>query len=120
MLRILRAGILASVLWLGTFPACSMSRVKMYRDIVDPMVGSSKKDDVNRVLGSPESCSHEKGLEMCEYRTSAARNEVIPDMSSRNPAMGPDLSPYDRFDVLHLYFDDFGILKDWDPIVVKP
>lgn len=110
------AGLLALVAFVG----CTTSRVKMYQDIVDPLVGTSKKADVNRVLGSPASCAREEGFEKCEYHTSAARNEPVSYMSHKEPGYEINLSPYDSFDVLHLYYDDVGVLKDWSPVVVKP
>jgi len=84
------------------------------------MLGTAKKTEVNQVLGSPTSCKKTaEGLEECEYRTAAARNYPVPDAHKKQEAMGPDLSPYEYFDVLHVYYDSLGILKNWVPIVIR-
>lgn len=77
---------------------------------------------VNEVLGPPVSCAAEPNtnLTQCEYRTAMGRNLPTPDVHVRIPSMGPDLSPYDHFDVLHLHFDDTGVARDWTPMVIRP
>ena len=99
---------------------CAISPVKRYRTIIDPLVGKSKQDEVNQVLGKPVFCIQEQTLQRCEYRTTAARNEETPYMHHKEIGFGPDLSPYDSFDVLDLYYDAFGVLKEWNPVVVQP
>lgn len=88
--------------------------------MLDPKVGVAKKDEINKFLGNATWCTPEAGTEKCEYRTSRGSNHPVPDMYRKEEALGPDLSPYDRFDVLHLYYDAFGVLKDWEPVVLRP
>ena len=88
--------------------------------MLEPKVGNAKKEEINKLLGNPAWCSKEEGREKCEYRTSHASNAPVPDMYRKEEALGPDLSPYDHFDVLHIYFDSTGVMKDWEPIVLAP
>ena len=97
---------------------CVTQRVKRYRDLLDPLVGKEKKANINRLLGKPANCEQEQDLEKCEYRTTKERNDPVPIVHERESALGPDLSPYDTFDVLYLYYDGFGVLKDWKPVSV--
>src|SRR5688572_15067600 len=89
---------------LTMFVACNQSNVKKYRDLLEPRVGSAKKDEINQLLGAPAWCRDEEGSQRCEYRTSRATNNPVPDMYRKEASLGPDLSPYDHFDVLHLHF----------------
>ncbi len=101
------------------FAACAQKRVVKYESLLNPMVGVSKKISVNKKLGQPVYCKAQEDGEICEYRTPKSHNENIPAIYQ--PAHGfPDLSPYDYFDVLHLSYNSFGILKDWEPIVLAP
>jgi len=83
------------------------------------MVGNGKKESVDKVLGPPIKCVKEHALEKCEYRTARERNDPVPAVHHQERSMGPDLSPYEHFDVLHLYYDSFGLLREWEPIVIK-
>lgn len=98
--------------------ACTEGRVKKYRDILEPRIGTGKKDEIDKLLGNPAWCKEEGGAQKCEYRSSRANNEPVPDVYRRNEGMGPDVSPYDRFDVLHLQYDGFGVLKEWEPVMI--
>ena len=100
---------------------CTELRVKKYSSILDPMLGTAKKTEVNKLLGVPTTCAPEGVFEKCEYRTASARNrnEPVPDAYRKQVAMGPDLSPYDHFDVLQVQYDGMGIFKDWQPVVIK-
>ena len=98
--------------------SCTEMRVKKYNDLLNPRVGTAKKEEVGKLLGNPVSCSQELEGEKCEYRTSHARNHPVPDVYRQERALGPDLSPYDHFDVLHVRYDGFGILKSWEPVVI--
>ena len=100
--------------------ACTEPRIKRYQTMLDPMVGTAKKTDVDAQLGKAIKCERKEKGQECEYRTASGRNEQIPMAHQQRSAMGPDLSPYEYFDVLHLTYDDFGILKDWQPVIVKP
>lgn len=98
---------------------CTHQRVDRYRSAIEPRVNKSKKAELDELLGSPVKCEPSKdGLERCEYRTASERNAPIPEVFRRNSTMGPDVSPYEYFDVLHLYYDSFGTLKEWSPVVV--
>jgi hypothetical protein len=108
------------VIWvLFLFVACTEAPVKRYRDLLEPRVGSARKAEINQLMGSPTYCKQGEAYELCEYRSSLGHNYPVSDQYRRVDSMGPDLSPYDQFDVLHLYFDNFGILKEWEPIVIK-
>lgn len=102
-----------------TLTQCAHPRVARYRSTIEPHLNKSKKAELDALLGSPVSCAPAKeGLERCEYRTASERNQKVPEIYRRNSAMGPDVSPYEFFDVLHLYYDSFGTLKEWTPVVV--
>jgi hypothetical protein len=96
--------------------SCSQNRVKKYQNLLDPLVGKAKKDQINALIGNPVSCKNENRYEKCEYRTAHAQNTPVPDMFKKSE--GPDLSPYEYFDVLYLYFDPFHVLKEWEPVVI--
>ena len=83
--------------------------------MLDPLVGQGKKSDVSKQIGPPAFCKNREGTEHCEYRTAKARNLPVPD-SSRQTAVGIDLSPYEYFDVLLLHYNSFGVLVEWDPV----
>ncbi len=110
--------IIAHVTLLLTLLSCTEPRVKKYQDILEPRVGSGKKEEIDKLLGNPTWCKDEDGTQKCEYRSSRANNSPVPDVYKKEEGMGPDLSPYDRYDVLHLKYDGFGVLKDWEPVVV--
>lgn len=115
-------GVKANLLILFIFlllSACTETRIKRYTDIVEPHLGSASKSEMNKILGAPTYCKDEGKYERCEYRTSRGRNESVPAIHRKEPAMGPDLTPYEHFDVLHLYYDGFAVLKEWEPIVVQ-
>lgn len=99
--------------------SCAELRVKKYSNLLDPMLGSSKKQEVSKVLGSPTFCQAEGVFEKCEYRTASVRNYPVPAVYRKEIAMGPDLSPYEYFDVLEVQYDSFGVFKDWQPVVLK-
>ena len=100
--------------------SCTESRVKKYSDILEPLVGTAKKERLNEVLGKPTFCKRELAYEQCEYRTSRGRNDPVPEVFRKSEGLGPDLSPYEYFDVLRLYYDDFGVLKEWDAVNIQP
>ncbi|MBI4403429.1 MAG: hypothetical protein HY537_04670 [Deltaproteobacteria bacterium] len=98
---------------------CTHTRVKFYHDLINPLVGSATKEKMNSLLGSPTWCKQETSFEQCEYRTSRGRSEPVPAIHRQHESMGPDLSPYDYFDVLHLFYDDTKTLREWSPIVIQ-
>lgn len=98
--------------------SCTQSRVKRYQAILEPKIGKSTKSQISTILGNPVSCLQEAKYEKCEYRSAYTQNGPIPDMFRKSEGIGPDLSPYEYFDVLHLYFDAFHILQEWEPIVI--
>ena len=98
--------------------ACAQSRVNKYNGLLESKVGRSDRNDVGRILGEPVKCSPEGDLEKCEYRTASAKNHPVPDVFKKQPAMGPDVSPYEHYDVLHLYYGKDGLLKEWKPVVI--
>lgn len=97
--------------------SCTQSRVKKYEGMLAPLVGKASQNQINALLGNPSFCRQENRFEMCEYRTATAHNTPVPDMFRKSESLGPDLSPYEYFDVLHLYFDSFHVLKEWEPFV---
>lgn len=101
------------------FCHCTSPRVKKYQAVIDPGIGSAKKVEMSKLFGNPIACQSEAILERCEYRTSYVRNEPVPDVYKKTEGV-PDLSPYDQFDVLYLYFDALGVLQSWEPVVLKP
>ncbi len=109
---------LGTVLLCSLLISCSQTRVKKYQNVLEPLVGKAKKSEVNHLLGNPVSCKQEPPYEKCEYRTAYSQNNPVPDMFRKSEALSLDLSPYEYFDVLHLYFDSFHILKEWEPIVL--
>jgi hypothetical protein len=102
------------------FTACTESRVRKYEDLLEPLLGKAEKEEVDKLLGAPASCQPVESYQRCEYRTSRGRNEPVPFTARKNAAMGPDLSPYEYFDVLALTYDGFNTLREWEPISVKP
>ena len=101
------------------FAACTEPRIKRYENQLEPLVNKGKKLQIGKMLGQPVKCEPLEALERCEYRTARERNDPVPVVFKRESAMGPDVSPYEYFDVLHLFYDDSGVLKEWQPIVVK-
>ena len=100
------------------FTACSEPRVKKYKGILDPQIGAATKLQINKLLGKPTFCKPEGKYDKCEYRTTRGRNEPTPSIHKKEEALGPDLSPYEHFDVLHLFYDGFGVLREWQPVVL--
>ena len=101
------------------FAGCAQHPVTRYQNMLDPLVGSARKPDMDKLLGKSVSCQSEQGGQVCEYRTSRGRNHPVPDVYRKESGMGPDLSPYDHFDVLHLYYDEFGNFRDWQAVDIQ-
>lgn len=114
MLRV----ILPLFVLLGCLNGCTETRVKRYANLLEPHIDHAKKQEMTAFLGAPTSCTQGEKYECCEYRTTRGRNETIPQIHKKEPGMGPDLAPYDYFDVIHLCYDGFGVLKEWDPVVL--
>lgn len=113
--------IFVSVLMAGLFlSGCTEKRVKKYQDVLEPRISKAKKTEIDKMFGTPEKCIQEGPHLKCEYRTAAMRNTPVSDMYRKEPGMGPDLTPYDHFDVIHVFFDGLGVMQDWKPIVVEP
>ncbi len=100
------------------FISCSYPRIKHYESLLDNKIGVADKEAISKLLGSPVFCDKNMALERCEYRTSAGRTEIVPEVVKKTETW-PDLSPYDYYDVIHLFYDDKGILRDWKAIVLK-
>lgn len=115
-MKILTSGLMCLVIL--TLLSCTQTRVKKYEGILEPLVGKATKSQVNQLLGSPVSCKQESRYEKCEYRSAFSQNDPVPEVFRKVEGLGPDLSPYEYFDVLHLYFDNFRILKEWEPVVM--
>lgn len=107
--------LIASLLIIG----CTESRVKRYETMLQPLMGTAKKNDISKLLGAPAFCVQEEAYERCEYRTSRGSNDPVPGVARQEASMGPDLSPYDYYDVLQIHYDNFGLLNQWEPIFVK-
>ena len=99
---------------------CASTQLGRLQETMDPWVGVAKRLEVEKSLGSPTQCVTEKGMTRCEYRTLIARNEPVPSAHKKEPGFGPDLSPYEFFDVIEAFYDDTGLLRDWRPLSVKP
>jgi hypothetical protein len=97
--------------------SCAEYRIKRYQHLLDTHVGSSPKPTLDKLLGEPASCRPDGNLKLCEYRTSAGRNEQVPYVHQKKQGF-PDLSPYEHYDVLHLFYDDFDVLREWRPVVL--
>lgn len=100
------------------FCQCSQLRVQRYQSMLDPLVGNAERKEVDKLLGHPASCQALELGNRCEYRTLAQRNHTVPDAHRPMPGFGPDLSPYEYFDVLSLDYDVFGKFKSWEPVVI--
>lgn len=98
--------------------ACTESRIKRYSDIIEPSIGSGTKRDFTKLLGAPTFCRQDAKYEVCEYRTARGRNEPVPYVHKKDPAMGPDLTPFEHYDVIQISFDGFGVAQSWDPLVL--
>jgi hypothetical protein len=107
-----------ALIWLLVLGGCVEGRVKRYQSLLNPMVGTAKKDEVSRLLGSPTTCTTQPVGERCEYRTAKGRNDPVPSVYEKN-TLGPDLSPFEFYDVIQANYDGFGILKDWIPLVLS-
>lgn len=110
----------AILLGLFIVSGCAQTRVRRYQGVLDPMLGNGTKIQVAKKLGNPANCAPLGTGERCEYRTAILRNDPVPAVHQKTVEMGPDLSPYEYFDVLQADFDGFGVLKDWQPIVIHP
>lgn len=108
-----------TLLWLVALVACTQTRTRRYSEIIDPLIGSGKKEELDKLLGNPAFCLQENLFQKCEYRTASAHNEPTPIVFTKVNTM-PDVSPYEYFDVIHLFFDDRRVLKEWQAVVVKP
>jgi hypothetical protein len=109
---------LTILLILGLTIGCTELRVQRYQTILDPMLGKSKKADVDHELGRPTFCKNLNVGEICEYRTARGRNDPVPAAAQKS-TLGPDLSPYDYFDVLQIEYDGMGIFKDWTATTIR-
>ena len=98
--------------------ACTESRVKRYDDLIGPEIGKGNKKEISKLLGPPTFCNEKGKYEVCEYRTARGRNEQTPYVHRKEPAMAPDLTPYEHFDVIHVSYDGFGVVQAWEPIVL--
>jgi len=108
------------VIGLWVLVGCTSPRLKRYHDLIDPHVGKAKKEKMDSLLGVPSSCKRTPSLKLCEYRTASERNEPVPGVLEKPKGFGgPDVSPYEYFDVLHLFYDDFGVLQEWNPVVIQ-
>ncbi len=94
---------------------CTQPTVRRYGEMIDPKIGSANKNDMARLFGVPIICRPEGIYETCEFRTARGNNAPVPSVHQQNPAMGPDLSPYEHFDVILLQFDALGVLRSWKP-----
>lgn len=98
--------------------ACTESRVKRYNDLIEPEIGKGSKKEISKLLGAPTFCNEKGKYEVCEFRTTRGRNEQTPYVHLKQPAMAPDLTPYEHFDVIQVSFDGFGVVQSWEPIVL--
>ncbi len=92
--------------------SCVQPRVRRYQSALDPLLGQGKRADVDRILGRPVSCEKAGEGEKCEYRTAFGRNDPIP-AASQKTLLGPDLSPYEYYDVVRAEYDGLGIFRNW-------
>jgi hypothetical protein len=98
--------------------ACTQTRLRRYGELLDPLVGGESKAKVATILGAPSRCESYDGGQRCEYRTAAGRNTASIGVLAPNPAMGPNLAPYEHFDVINVYFNNVGLMREWEPIVL--
>ncbi len=98
--------------------ACTESRIKRYSDLIEPSIGNGTKREITQNLGAPTFCKQEPKYEVCEYRTARGRNEPVPYVHKKDPAMSFDLTPYEHYDVIQVSFDGFGVAQNWEPIVL--
>lgn len=98
---------------------CTEPALNRYSRWLDPKVGNANKSDMVNLFGAPVSCRQEANFENCEFRTARGRNAPVPAVHQQNASMGPDLSPYEHFDVLSLQFDGLGVLRSWKPLHVQ-
>ena len=103
----------------GVIVGCAHSRIRRYEKLLEPEIGLGTKADMRALFGAPVNCNKSKGLERCEYRTARERNDPVPAVMMKTQGLGPDVSAYEYFDVLHLFYDDFGVLREWAPIVIR-
>jgi hypothetical protein len=108
-----------TLLLLLALAACTQTRARRYSEMIDPLVGSGKKEQLDKLLGIPAFCRQESAFQKCEYRTASAHNAPTPIVFEKLTNM-PDVSPYEYFDVIHLFYDDQRVLKEWQAVVLKP
>lgn len=108
-----------TLLGLLAVAACTQLRTRRYSEMIDPLIGTGKKEELDQLLGNPTFCLQQSQLQKCEYRTATGRNAPTPMVFAKTTTM-PDVSPYEYFDVIHLFYDDRRILTDWQAIVIKP
>ena len=114
----MKLSLIGSLIAVVCITGCTTSKVKKYESLLNPKIGQSKKAEINTLLGNPVFSKAEGQYEKCEYRSAYSQNDPIPDMFKKSDGLALDLSPYEYFDVLHLYFDSFHILKEWEPVVL--
>jgi hypothetical protein len=107
-------GPVLSILAALALARCASTPVDRYRAQLQPLVGHGDKTQVAAVLGQPALCRPEGAVETCEYRV--ARPRPISNPVPSAPAI-LDLQPRD---VIHAYFDDKGVLRDWQALVIQP
>lgn len=110
----------AFLLCLILLSSCVESRVKKYQALLEPERQRGKRSEIELQLGPANRCIPEGRYLRCEYLTAKASNVPVGSVYRKQPGMGPDLSPYDQFDVLHLLYDSFGVLQEWYPITIAP
>ena len=100
--------------------ACASSPLRRLEESMDPMVGKKKRGEVERLVGQPVKCSSPQPMTRCEYRTLIGRNDPAPVTSKVEPGFGgPDLSPYEFFDVIEIFYDATGMMSDWRPLSIR-
>lgn len=83
------------------------------------MVGVKKRGEVERLIGEPVKCATQGNLTRCEYRTLIGRNDPAPATSKKEPGFGPDLSPYEFFDVIEIFYNETGLMTDWRALSIR-
>ena len=108
------------LLVLSVLVSCAQSRVRRFDELIEPKIGKATKSNMSQLLGTPVKCIRVAALERCEYRTASQRNDPVPGVHIPKKGMGPDVSPYEYFDVIHVFYDDFRVVRDWAPVVIHP
>lgn len=100
---------------------CAQTPVDRYKNLINPRVESkATRAEMDQLLGKPAICHKHSPYSRCEYRTTAGRHRPTPIVFKKSRTMRVDTSPYDYFDVLHLYYNADGQLKKWEPVAVQP